>query len=132
VAVSENTMRRGVRVADYYAAHALAAFGVMSADPNLGFASDILRWLYPEGIARDVFNQRDAHRRFQQRRGQATSAEEVATALRLLEIHGYIRPAQQGQPGSSQGGRPKAPSFEVCPTPPDTTDRTIKTRGDLR
>ena len=129
--VSEETMMRAVRIGDYYAAHARRAFGVMAADPNLGLAQDAFGWLYPDGGPRVPFNQRDAHRRFQEREGRATTAEEIGAALRLLEIHGYIRPLPP-PPASPRGGRPASPSYEVCPTPPDIADRTQKGGRDLR
>ena len=78
--ISEDTMRRAIRLGDYYTAHALAAFGAMSTGPHLGLAGDILGWLYPDGTReyRADFSQRDAHRRFQERGGHATTAEEIA------------------------------------------------------
>ena len=124
--ISEDTMRRAIRLGDYYTAHALAAFGAMSTGPHLGLAGDILGWLYPDGTRdyRPAFSQRDAHRRFQERDGHATTADEVAGALRLLEVHGYIR-AMPAPPRSGRG-RPAAPRYEVCPTSPDGNDRSPK------
>ena len=130
-AISEDTVYRAIRIADYYAAHARAAFGGMSGDPALGLARDMLAWLCPEDKPRGDFSQRDAHRKFRERDGHATEAEEIAAALRLLGIHGYIRPLP-APPKASGGGRPASPRYEVCPVAPDTTDRTRKPGGDLR
>ena len=131
--ITESTMRRAVSIGDYYATHALAAFGVMVGGPHLGLAADILGWLYPVDSReyRAVFSQRDAHRRFQERDGHPTTVEEVGAAVRLLEAHGYIRPIPP-PPRSPRGGRPASPRYEVCPTPPDGTDRTPETAGDQR
>ena len=65
--ISEETIRRAIRLGDYYTAHTLAAFGAMSTGPHLGLAGDLLGWLYPDGTReyRTAFSQRDAHRRFQ-------------------------------------------------------------------
>jgi replicative DNA helicase len=117
VPVSEETMRSAVRIADYYAAHARAAFGVMSADPSLGLARDMLAWLHPGEGVREPFSQRDAHRQFRERDGRATTAEEIGAALRLLGIHGYVR-ALPAPPKAPRGGRPASPRYEVWPEPP--------------
>jgi hypothetical protein len=130
-AVSDDTVSCAIRIADYYAAHARAAFGGMSGEPALGLARDMLSWLYHEDKPRGDFSQRDAHRKFRERDGHATEAEEIAAALRLLGIHGYIRPLQ-APPKASGGGRPASPRYEVCPVTPDTTDRTRKPGGDLQ
>jgi replicative DNA helicase len=129
--VSEETMRSAVCIADYYAAHARAAFGVMSADPSLGLARDMLAWLHPGEGVREPFSQRDAHRQFRERDGRATTAEEIGTALRLLAIHGYVR-ALPAPPKAPRGGRPASARYEVCPEPPDISDKTRKIGVDLR
>ena len=129
--VSHDTVTEAIQIGDYYTSHALAAFGVMSADPNLGLARAMLGWLYPDSKARDPFSQRDAHRRFRERDGRSTTADEITAALRLLAIHGYIRPLPPPA-GSPRGGRPASPRFEVCPSAPDTTDGTPKVSSDLR
>lgn len=130
--VSEDTMRRAAQLGDYYSAHALAAFGAMSAGPHLGLAGDILGWLYPENSTecRATFSQRQAHRRFQDRDGRSTKAEEIAAAVRLLEAHGYVRLLPP--PQRSGRGRPPAPQYEVCPTAPDGTGRKPKEADDQR
>lgn len=112
--IAESTMARAITIASYYAEHALAAFGVMSAHPSVRLAYDILAWRRPpdgpvSGDAR--FTQRDAHRKFE---GRVRGVGEIAAALRLLEDHGYIRPVpQQGPPRG--GGRPPSPAYSVIP-----------------
>ena len=130
--VTEDTMRRAARLGDYYTTHALAAFGAMSGTRHLGLAGAILGWLYPEGSSEHhgEFSQRDAHRQFQERDGHATTAEDIAGALQLLETHGYIRPIPV--PPRSGRGRPPAPRYEVCPTAPDGTDKRPKRATDQR
>lgn len=131
--IDELVMRRALQLGDYFTAHALAAFGVMAASPHLGLAGDILGWLYPDGAPtyRPEFSRRDAHRRFQERDGRTTTAEEIASSLRLLETHGYIR-ALPAPPRSERGGRPPAPKYEVCPTDPDGTDRNPEAGSEQR
>jgi hypothetical protein len=130
--VTEDSMRQAARLGDYYTMHALAAFGAMSTGPHLGLAGAILGWLYPDGSREHLgeFSRRDAHRRFPERDGHATTAEDIAGALHLLEVHGYIR-MLPAAPRSGKG-RPPAPRYEVCPTAPDGTDRTPKRAPDQR
>lgn len=92
--ISEETMQRGIELAQYYAEHAMATFGVMRAHPLLDHARAVLEWI---GERAD-FKPRDVHRAMQRR---FDSAEEVAKVLSLLEDHGYIREA----PAQSTRGR---------------------------
>ena len=112
--VDEDAMTRALAIADYYTAHALAAFGAMATTGPLGLAGDILAWLYPDDIAREKVTQREAHIRFQRRDGRTVTAPEIAEAMRLIEAHGYIRRCP-APPRSAKGGRPAAPVYEVCP-----------------
>ena len=130
--VTENTLRQAIQLGDYYTTHALAAFGAMTGTRYLGLAGAILGWLYPEGSREHhgEFSKRDAHRQFQEREGHATTAEDIAGTLQLLETHGYIRPIPA--PPRFGKGRPPAPRYEVCPTAPDGTDRRPKRAYDQR
>lgn len=92
--ISEETMERGIRLARYYAEHAMAAFGVMRAHPLLDDARAVLEWI---GERKD-FKPRDvlrAMRRF-------STTDEVSAVLHLLEDHGFIRLA----PTTATRGRP--------------------------
>jgi replicative DNA helicase len=104
--VTEDTMRSAARLGDYYITHALVAFGAMSGTRHLGLAGAILGWLYPEGSSEHhgEFSRRDAHRRFPERDGHSSTAEDIAGALQLLEAHGYIR--QTPVPPPPGKGRP--------------------------
>ncbi len=112
--ISEDTMKLAVRVADYYSEHALAAFGIISAGPYYKLAQDILSWIYPadDSAIRGEFSQRDVHRKFQRE-----ELPHLSRALRLLEVHGYIRGKPTQQPGP-QGGRRPSPSYESHPKRP--------------
>lgn len=101
--ISEETMRRGIDLARYYAAHAMAAFGVMRAHPLLDKAHAVLEWIGE----RKEFKPRDVHRAMQRR---FEDAKEVVSVLHLLEEHGYIREA----PTASTGGR-KPVVYHVSP-----------------
>jgi hypothetical protein len=93
-AIGEDTMRRAITLARYYAAHALAAWGVMHAHPLLDDARAVLAWIGK----RTMFTQREVHRSLRRR---LETADRVTSVLNLLEDHGYIRQT----PTVSTGGR---------------------------
>jgi hypothetical protein len=82
--VSEDTMCAALRQADYWAEHAMAAFGAMRAHARTEDARAVLGWIG----ARERFTLRDVHRGMQRR--FATAQEALAT-LAFLEDHGYVR-----------------------------------------
>lgn len=86
--VGEETMARAIVQARYWAEHAMAAFGVMRAHPAVDEARAVLDWIAVG--KQDRFTRRDVHRALH--RTFATSAQ-AASALAVLEDHGYIRRA---------------------------------------
>jgi hypothetical protein len=101
--ISGDTMSRAITLARYYVEHALAAFGVMRSHPLLEKAQGVLEWIGE----RKEFKPRDVHRAMHRR---FDGAEEVASVLRLLEEHGYIREKSSPPTG---GRRPTV--YEVSP-----------------
>ncbi|KPI12069.1 Protein of unknown function DUF3987 [Actinobacteria bacterium OK074] len=101
------TIERAVAIGEYYTAHALAAFDLMSTEPSVDDARTVLDWLTRSGLrefkAKDVVA---AIRRFK-------TVASVAPALSLLEEHGYLRPTQQERNGAR--GRHPATTYLVHP-----------------
>ncbi len=98
-------MARAITQARYWAQHALAAFGAMRAHPAVDDARTVLDWINAGN--RESFTQRDVQRALH--RTFATAAD-AATALTVLEDHGFIRRAAARR---GPGRRPVC--FEVHP-----------------
>jgi hypothetical protein len=85
--ISGDTMRAAIRLGEFYAAHAMTAFDVMGAGPDLEGARAVHDWLTrtrpPE------FTRRTAHRALQRKFKKSADLE---PALTCLEEHGWIRP----------------------------------------
>jgi hypothetical protein len=107
--ITAETMRAGVDIAEYFSAHAFAAFGLMGADPALDDAQALLRWIERSELVR--FTKRDA---FVAHQSRFVRVDRVEAPLDLLESTGWIRlvPAAAGSP---LGGRPPSPVYEVNP-----------------
>lgn len=108
--VSAETMQRALDLAAYLIAHARAAFGQMDADPVLGSAQRVWRWIKSEHLVR--FSSAEAALAL---RGTFRKVSNLTPGLEALERFGYIRrlpdpPREPGQPG-----RPPSPSFEIRP-----------------
>ncbi|MCT9087335.1 YfjI family protein [Streptomyces sp. ASQP_92] len=108
--VTEDTMHAAIKLGEYYTAHALAVFDVMSADPVLSRARSVLEALRDNGWAdvsrRDVFSVLS--------RSEVPTVADLEPALALLEDHGYLRSYQPERTGKR--GRPPAPRLQVHPT----------------
>jgi replicative DNA helicase len=102
------TMTAAVRAAGYFAAHALAPFDGMGADPVLEDARHVLCWITrrPE----QKFTKRDLFRAEQSQFRKITDLDPVLT---VLENHGYIRLIEQ--PERSGPGRKPSPEYAVHP-----------------
>ncbi|WP_262062641.1 DUF3987 domain-containing protein [Streptomyces sp. STR69] len=102
------TIERAIAIGEYYTAHALAAFDLMSTEPAVDDARAILDWLTRTGIR--VFKARDvvaAIRRFK-------TVASVTPALSLLEEQGHLRPTRGERNGSR--GRQPATAYHVHPS----------------
>lgn len=106
--IAAATMGAAVRLGEYYTAHALAAFGLMGADPALAGAGTLLDWITRTG--RTTVTKRDAHAAH---RAGFRRAEELNAPLSELVERGYLRPLTD----VSQNGRPgrKSERYEVNP-----------------
>jgi len=107
--ITADTLARAATLGRYFAAHALAAFDDMGADPVVEEARVVLAWLRkhaaPRITKRDVFSGVS--------RGRFTKASDLDPALRLLEAHGYIQAEPQAE--RSGPGRRPSPAWLVHP-----------------
>ena len=108
VPISASVMRSAIEIADYFTAHAIAAFAEMGADPAVENAKALLRWITKAGQA--AFSKRDA---FNALRARFRRVAALDPALDLLCQHGWLRFVVVDQP--SARGRPPSPIYEVSP-----------------
>jgi replicative DNA helicase len=107
--IAASTMAAAIQAADYFTAHALAAFDGMGADPVLEDARVILQWLQRTRPAR--FTKREAHMGLS--RSRFPKVGDLDAPLALLEQHGYIR--SEPEPERTGPGRRPSPAYEVHP-----------------
>ncbi|WP_020578335.1 DUF3987 domain-containing protein [Actinopolymorpha alba] len=107
--ITETTWQAAETIGRYYAAHALAAFDHMGADPTTDNARTLLTWI--EATHPTAFTVRDAYRA---NRTTFKTVPELEPALELLESHGHIRPAPP--PDEKKRGRQPSPTYYTHPT----------------
>ena len=108
--IDATTLDRAALIGEYYAAHALAAFDDMGADPTTRNAQTILAWIERTGTT--AFTKRDLYRAVKS--AQFANVADLDGPLAVLDAHGYVR--QLDPPArSAKGGRPPSPSFLVHP-----------------
>lgn len=107
--VTASTVERATTIGRYYAAHALAAFDDMGADPTTNHARSALAWIERSGKNR--FTKRELFTGIY--RGRFSRADELNPILDLLEQHGYIR--RLPEPPRTGPGRKPSPSYLVHP-----------------
>ena len=105
--IDAETMLCAMAIGEYALQHARAAYFEMGADPAVGLARRILKWLAEE--RRASFSARDA---FLLLRGTVHTMDGMTAPLQLLEKHGYIRARSTNHPGP--GRKPSTP-YEVNP-----------------
>lgn len=108
--ISFETIAAAHALIEYYTAHTLAAFDLMTTDPASDRAASVLAWIERAGPVR--FTPRDAFRGLP--RSKFAKMTDLDPALALLEQHGYIR-RLAGPPSTVRGGRPPAPEYEANP-----------------
>jgi replicative DNA helicase len=108
IAISQDSVVRAIRLAEYLIPHARAAYAEMGADPVIAEAKHLLAWITREGKQR--FTKRDA---FEGTKGRFKRVEALEPGLKLLMEHGFLRPREPGQrPGP---GRKPSPTYDVNP-----------------
>jgi replicative DNA helicase len=130
--IDADTVARAVELARYFHAHALVVFGLMGELPEQRRAQTILRWLKGRGDDElAALTVRDVHRS----RGRGTTAEQVRTALRLLEDHGYVQLERQ-KPAKQAGARRSActstPHSEILASRPTKPTKPLCSVRPLR
>jgi replicative DNA helicase len=106
--IAADTFDRAEQLGRYYLAHALAAFDLMGADPDIDNTRAVLAWITRAGAA--TFTRRDAFNALRGRRFPKVT--DLDPALALLTEHGHIRPAPTAP--SPRGGRPSL-TYQVHP-----------------
>jgi hypothetical protein len=113
--ISQHTVERAIRLGrDYFLLHALAAFGMMGADPRAELGNLILAGISQQlEDVEDVehappVSRRDIHQRHRRR---CRTVEDLDPILDLLVKHGWLRPTGAGQPGRGHQG----PTYRVNP-----------------
>jgi replicative DNA helicase len=107
--VERASVAAAVQLADYYTAHALAAFDEMRADPTIADAEYLLGVIRRHGFAevsrRDLFTAAS--------RSRFPKAEDLTPAVALLAEHGWLIPREV--PAPTGPGRPPSPRWTVHP-----------------
>jgi putative DNA primase/helicase len=111
--ISLQTIKRALEVAAILSEHALAAFGLMGADPAIEGAKKVWRWV--ERNRSKSFTARDC---FQALKGSFLKMDELQPALDVLVERAYI--AKESKKESTGRGRP--PSTSYCVNPSLTED----------
>ena len=106
--IDVDTIDAAATIGSYFAAHALAAFEDMGADPTTQHARHVLAWLRRTQTTR--FTKRELLRAV---RGTIPTVAALDPVLTLLELHGYIRATEP--PARTGPGRPPAPTYLVHP-----------------
>jgi hypothetical protein len=116
--MSFENLERALEVMKYLTDHALAAYGLMGADPSAKEAERILSWLKKDRL--EEFTRRDA---FQKMRGHLRKVEDIDPALKLLENHGFIRstePPKKDGPGRTPSVAYIVNPFSISSKSPDS------------
>ena len=106
--ITAHTLQSAIKIGQYFAAHARAAFDLMGADAAMDDARCVLAWLQRKGL--DTFTRRDAHHALQSR---FQRKEPLITALGILEERHYIREREAKERAVT--GRKPGPIYEVNP-----------------
>ncbi|MBS0601094.1 MAG: DUF3987 domain-containing protein, partial [Proteobacteria bacterium] len=104
--IGEATMSAALELAATLAAHALAAFALMGADPGLSAARRVWRWI--ERTRHTTFRARDGWKALQ---GSFPARADIEPAFVMLAERGYIRLTEAEARGA---GRP-SPTYQVRP-----------------
>ncbi|PZR80336.1 MAG: hypothetical protein DLM65_08485 [Candidatus Aeolococcus gillhamiae] len=107
--MEESTVADAIAVGEYLIAHALVAFGLMRADPNLVAARRVLAQLQHKQrrdvTIRELFSELP--------RPQFPRVDDLSIPLAILEEHGYVRRAAMEERAGP--GRKPSPRFEIHP-----------------
>jgi hypothetical protein len=106
--ISRATLRGAIRIGDYFTEHARAAFHLLG-DTGTRNAAYLLDHLTKKDVKE--FTIRSLHVKLP--RGRFATAEDVTTAVKVLEEHGYVRTQPQAE--RTGPGRKPSPGYLVHP-----------------
>ncbi len=106
--IGEETMETALRFGPYLAAHALAAFGAMGADPDVANARYLLRWLAKERLTEVTKNEM-----YQGTKGRFRRTAALDRPLALLVERGYLWELPAA--ARSKPGRRSSQAYAVHP-----------------
>ena len=115
VEISSETMQRAVRIAEYFEAHALVAYGDAIRSAQDESAKKVWRWIADARLR--TFRHGEAVRALN---GRLTAAE-VAEALERLADEGYLRVISTSR---ATRGRPSKATYRVNPLLLKSTEET--------
>jgi hypothetical protein len=107
IPISASTIKSAIKIGDYYAQHALAAYGLMGADSQMELGRRLWAIIVAEKLTQ--FSLRDIY----QKKRKSFPISDLLTASALLEKMGYIH--QNNATPSGKSGRPPSPLFDVNP-----------------
>jgi replicative DNA helicase len=113
--ITGDTFHDAEQLGRYYLAHALAAFDLMGADPDLEAARTVLTWIQRTGAP--TFTRRDAFTVL--RSNRFPKVTDLDPALTLLTEHGHIRLGDS--PTNGKRGR-QTVVYEVHPCHAETAE----------
>jgi hypothetical protein len=129
VTIERQQVEDAIALARYFHLNARGVFGLMGQLPEQRRALAILRWLRErEDDELAQLTVRDVHRT----RGKGTRAEDLRTALNLLEQHGYVRLERQPRRGSAGRVSERVhvhPEIQNPPIRPDKPDTGTPSSG---
>lgn len=108
VPIPGSTIERAIILARYLIPHAIAAFGMMGADPVLGSARRVMSWIRSNQI--QSFSRSQA---FNALRGQFERAAQINAPIDVLTERGFVRPLPETP--CKRPGRKPSPTYEVNP-----------------
>lgn len=106
--ISAETMQSALRIAEVFATHSKAAYGLMGSNSSQECAQAILRWIQRDRTER--FTARDAHRAV---RGRFATMDLVKPGLAVLEDRAFI--FEEVQEASKRPGRKPSTTYVVNP-----------------
>ncbi|MBI4468897.1 MAG: DUF3987 domain-containing protein [Acidobacteria bacterium] len=122
VVITTEVILNAWAVGDYLKQHALAAFSMMGATPDVALAMAVLRWIQRRSLKE--FSLRDSHRAHQ----GVNRVDELRIALEVLEERHYLR--AKPLPSREGAGQPPSPMWEVNPRFLSRNSRSTTERGD--
>jgi hypothetical protein len=118
LSITASILESAINIGNYYAEHALAAYGLMGAEPGTELGRRL--WAVIEKDKLGKFSLRDIY----QNKRRSFPMSDLTIAAAVLTKMGYVRPVGNSW-ATRKAGRPSSPVFEVNPlTRPQNTQNT--------